>query len=51
MENKKEKYSRIKKMLAPKGKAMAELEASKDPMGFAKRNIEPSLKNKKGIAV
>lgn len=50
-DKKKEKYKRLKTLLQPKGKATAELEASKDPMGFAKRNIEPSLKNKKGIAV
>lgn len=49
---KKEKFSRLKKLLAGKGKkATAELDASKDPIGFAKRNIEPSLKGKKGIAV
>ena len=51
MENK-DKYSRLKKLIKRgKGKATAELDASKDPMGFAKRNIEPSLKGKKGIAV
>ncbi len=48
----KEKYSRLKKLLKSRGKkATAELDASKDPMGFVKRNIEPSLKGKKGIAV
>jgi hypothetical protein len=50
--DKKEKYSRVKKLITGgKGKAMAELDASKDPMGFPKRNIEQSLKGKKGIAV
>ena len=52
-ENKKDKYKRLRRMLNEgKGrKATAELEGSRDPIGFAKRNIEPSLKGKKGIAV
>ena len=47
-------FGRLKGMFKKKGrneKAMAELDASKDPIGFAKRNIEPSLKGKKGIAI
>lgn len=48
---KKDRFKRVKTLIQPKGKATAELEASKDPMGFAKRNIEQSLKGKKGIAV
>lgn len=48
---KKDRFKRTKKLLQGRGKATAELDASKDPMGFAKRNIEPSLKGKKGIAV
>lgn len=54
MENKKDKFTRLKKILNARGKgpkANSELEASKDPTGFAARNIEPSLKGKKGIAV
>jgi len=48
---KKERFKLTKTLIQPKGKATAELDASKDPMGFAKRNIEQSLKGKKGVAV
>jgi hypothetical protein len=47
---KKERFKKLKGKLKSK-KAMAELDASKNPMKFAKDNIEPSLKGKKGIAV
>jgi len=50
-DKKKDKFHRIKKMWGKKGKkATAELDASKNPMKFAKDNIEPSLRGKKGIA-
>lgn len=48
--NYKEKYGRLKKVMKGR-KATAELQASKNPMKFAKNNIEPSLKGKKGIAL
>jgi len=32
-------------------KAMAELDASKNPQKFMKENIEPYLKGKKGVAI
>lgn len=48
---KKNKFKKLKEKLKGKRKATAELEASKNPMKFAKDNIEPSLKGKKGIAV
>lgn len=47
---KKERFKKLKSKLKEK-KAMAELDASKNPMKFAKDNIEQSLKGKKGIAV
>lgn len=50
-DGKKDRFKKLKKALKSKGKATAELEASKNPMKFAKDNIEPSLKGKKGIAV
>lgn len=50
-EKKKSRFKRIKKLMQSKGKATAELDASKNPMKFMKDNIEPSLKGKKGIAV
>ena len=43
-DGKKKRFQRTKK-------AMAELNASKDPQKFMKENIEQSLKGKKGIAV
>lgn len=49
MENK-ERFKKLKGKLRGK-KATAELDASKNPMKYAKDNIEPSLKGKKGIAV
>lgn len=42
----KETYSRNKK----KNKATAELDASKNPEGFLKKNKNPSIKGKKGVA-
>lgn len=42
--------AKARKNLAPEGKATAELDASKDPMGFIRRNKNMSLKGKKGIA-
>lgn len=48
---KKDRFKRVKTLIQPKGKATAELEASRNPMGFAKKNIEQSLKGKKGVAV
>lgn len=50
-DTKKKRFKRLRAALKSRGKATAELDASKDPMGFAKRNIEQSLKGKKGIAV
>jgi hypothetical protein len=49
----KESYSdgKKKKRFSKVRKAMAELDASKNPMKFMKDNIEPSLKGKRGIAV
>lgn len=43
----KDTYSKKKKVAK---KATSELDASRNPMKFAKDNIEPSLKGKKGIA-
>lgn len=45
----KDEYASKKKKTAKK--ATAELDASKNPTKFARDNIEPSLKGKKGIAV
>jgi hypothetical protein len=51
--NLKEQYAdgKKKKRFTRTRKAMAELDASKNPQKFMKDNIEPSLKGKKGIAV
>jgi len=48
--NLKEAYPKKKRFQRTR-KAMAELDASKDPQKFMKENIEPSLKGKKGVAV
>lgn len=48
---KKNRFKRTKAMLAPKGKATAELEASKDPMKALKDKSYLNLKGKKGVAV
>lgn len=48
--DKKDRFKKLKGKLKGR-KAMAELDASKNPMKFAKDNIEQSLKGKKGIAV
>jgi hypothetical protein len=47
---KKNRFKRTKKMLQPPGKATAELEASKDPMGFLERNKNMSIRGLKGVA-
>lgn len=39
-----------KRMVAPEGKATAELDASKNPLEFLKKNKNMSIKGKKGIA-
>ena len=44
----KEKYA--KKLKDPQGKATAQLEASKDPMGYLEKNKNPSWKHLKGVA-
>lgn len=48
---KKDRFKRTKSMLAPKGKATAELEASKNPMKALKDKSYLNIKNKKGVAV
>lgn len=49
-DKKKERFSKTKKLMQPKGKATAEADASRDPMGFMERNKNMSLKGKKGVA-
>jgi len=48
---KKDRFKKTKSMLAPKGKATAELDASKDPMAALKDKSYLNLKGKRGIAV
>lgn len=48
---KKDRFKRTKTMLAPPGKAMAELDASKNPMKALKDKSYLNLKGKKGVAV
>lgn len=50
-DKKKNRFKRTKSMLASKGKANAELEASKDPMKALKDKSYLNLKGKKGVAV
>lgn len=49
MKNKKDRFLRVKKLLQPSGKATAEKEASKDPMGYMKSHKNMKIP-KKGIA-
>ena len=49
MEEKKERFKKLKEKLKGK-KAMAESNASKNPMKYYKENAEPSIKGLKGIA-
>jgi hypothetical protein len=48
---KKKRFNRTKKMMQSKGKAMAELNASKDPMKALKDKSYLNIKNAKGVAV
>lgn len=50
MEEKKDRFAKIKKAMSSTFKAHAELEASRNPIKFMKENKEPSIKNKKGVA-
>jgi hypothetical protein len=45
-----EKFSKLKKMMGKPKKAMSELEASKDPMGFIEKNKNMSIKGLRGVA-
>lgn len=49
-DKKKERFGKTKKLMQSKGKATAEADASRDPMGFMERNKNMSLKGKKGVA-
>lgn len=48
---KKKRFNKLKEALKNKGKATAELDASKNPMKALKDKSYLSLKGKKGIAV
>jgi len=48
---KKNRFKRTKAIMAPKEKATAELEASKNPMKALKDKSYLSLKGKKGVAI
>lgn len=47
---KEEKFKKLKTLIQSKGKATAELEASKNPEQFLKKMKNPSWKNLKGVA-
>lgn len=49
--DKKKRFKKLRAALKSKGKATAELDASKNPQAFEKANIEPSIKDRKGVAV
>lgn len=49
-DNKKKNFKRLREAISSKGKATAELEASKNPQAFVKQNYAASLVGKKGIA-
>lgn len=49
--DKKERFGKLKKALKSKGKATAELDASKNPMKSLKDKSYLNIKNKKGVAV
>jgi len=51
MDNKdKDHFKLVKRMLAPKGKAYSEEEASKNPMEWLKKHKNMNIKNLKGVA-
>ena len=47
---KKERFKRVKSLIQPKGKATAELDASKDPMKWMETHKNMSIKKLKGVA-
>lgn len=49
-ESKKNHFKRLKESLKSRGKATAELDASKNPQKFMEQNKNPSIKNNKGVA-
>jgi len=49
--DKKERFGKLRKALRSKGKATAELEASKDPMKALKDKSYLNIKGKRGVAV
>lgn len=50
-DEKKKRFKRLKSALQSRGKATAELEASRDPMKALKDKSYLNLKGKKGVAV
>jgi len=49
-EKKEKRFRRTKTLIQPQGKATAELDASKNPMGYMESHKNMSIKNKKGVA-
>lgn len=49
-QDKKKRFKLIRKLIQPNGKATAELDASKNPMGWLESHKNMSIKGKKGVA-